>query len=101
MHIRQINIEGFKRFRKFELKLNEHLNIIVGDNEPGKTTLREAINLVLSCQIDGRSLHKEISPYIFNHDMVNAISIALAMVAERTLRMSSSKRTSLTVQMEN
>ena len=72
MHIRQINIEGFKTFRKFELKLNEHLNIIVGDNESGKTTLLEAINLVLSCQIDGRNLHNEISPYIFNHDMVNA-----------------------------
>ncbi len=72
MHIRQIKIEGFKTFRKFELKLNEHLNIIVGDNESGKTTLLEAINLVLSCQIDGRNLRNEISPYIFNHAMVNA-----------------------------
>ena len=101
MHIRQINIEGFKRFRKFELKLNEHLNIIVGDNESGKTTLLEAINLVLSCQIDGRNLHNEISPYILTMTWLMLISIALAMVAERTLRISSSKRTWLTVQMEN
>ena len=71
MHIRKINIEGFKTFRKFELTLNKHLNIIVGDNESGKTTLLEAINLVLSCQIDGRNLHNEISPYIFNHAMVD------------------------------
>src|SRR4029079_10044907 len=70
MHIRQIHIEGFKRFRKFALTLNQHLNIIVGDNESGKTTLLEAINLVLSCQIDGRNLHNEISPYLFNHAMV-------------------------------
>ena len=33
MHIRKINIEGFKTFRKFDLNLSEHLNIIVGDNE--------------------------------------------------------------------
>lgn len=70
MHIRKINIEGFKTFRKFELTLNEHLNIIVGDNETGKTTLLEAINLVLSCQLDGRSIQYEMNPYIFNSAMV-------------------------------
>jgi len=47
MYIKRINIEGFKTFRKFRLDLNKHLNIIVGDNETGKSTLLEAINLVL------------------------------------------------------
>ena len=47
MHIKKIKIEGFKTFCKFELALNKHLNIIVGDNETGKTSLLEAINLVL------------------------------------------------------
>jgi putative ATP-dependent endonuclease of the OLD family len=72
MHISKINIEGFKTFRKFELTLNEHLNIIVGDNETGKTTLLEAINLVLSCQLDGRSIQYEMNPYIFNSAMVES-----------------------------
>jgi predicted ATP-dependent endonuclease of OLD family len=70
MHIKKIKIEGFKTFRKFELALNKNLNIIVGDNETGKTTLLEAINLVLSCQVDGRSIQYELNPYIFNNDMV-------------------------------
>ena len=39
MHIKKIKIEGFKTFRKFGLDLNKYLNIIVGDNETGKTTL--------------------------------------------------------------
>ncbi|MCX5886199.1 MAG: AAA family ATPase [Proteobacteria bacterium] len=70
MHIRKIKIEGYKTFRKFELNLNKHLNIIVGDNETGKTTLLEAINLVMSFQLDGRSIQYELNPYIFNSDIV-------------------------------
>ncbi|HUT31105.1 MAG TPA: AAA family ATPase [Sedimentisphaerales bacterium] len=70
MHIKKMKIEGFKTFRKFELALNKHFNIIVGDNETGKTTLLEAINLVLSCQLDGRNIQYELNPYIFNVDMV-------------------------------
>ncbi len=70
MHIKKIKIEGFKIFQTFELPLNKHLNIIVGDNETGKTTLLEAINLVLSFQLDGRNIQYELNPYIFNSDMV-------------------------------
>lgn len=70
MHIKKIKIEGFKTFRTFELPLNKHLNIIVGNNETGKTTLLEAINLVLSSQLDGRNIQYELNPYIFNSDMV-------------------------------
>jgi AAA15 family ATPase/GTPase/5S rRNA maturation endonuclease (ribonuclease M5) len=70
MYIKRINIEGFKTFRKLKLDLNKCLNIIVGDNETGKTTLLEAINLVLSCQLDGRNIQYELNPYIFNSDMV-------------------------------
>jgi len=70
MHIKKIKIEGFKTFRKLSLDLNKCLNIIVGDNETGKTTLLEAINLVLSCQLDGRNIQYELNPYIFNSDMI-------------------------------
>jgi len=35
-----------------------------------KTTLLEAINLVLSCQLDGRNIQYELNPYIFNVEMV-------------------------------
>ena len=42
------------------------MNIIVGDNEAGKSTLLEAINLVLTGQLNGRNLNYEISPYLFS-----------------------------------
>lgn len=70
MYIKKIKTEGYRTFRKFELDLNKHLNIIVGDNETGKSTLLEAINLVMSGQIDGRNIQYELNPHIFNKDMV-------------------------------
>jgi putative ATP-dependent endonuclease of the OLD family len=77
MYLKKIKIEGYRTFNKFELDLNEHLNIIVGDNETGKSTLLEAINLVLSCQIDGRNIQYELNPHVFNSDMVNTYFLAL------------------------
>jgi ABC-type multidrug transport system ATPase subunit len=52
------------------LDLNKTLNVIVGDNETGKSTLLEAINLVLSYQLEGRSIQYELNPYIFNGAIV-------------------------------
>jgi predicted ATPase len=70
MHVKRIVIQGFKALREFEMELGEHLNIIVGDNETGKTTVLEAANLVLSCQMGGRAVQYDFDPYYFNVDMV-------------------------------
>jgi putative ATP-dependent endonuclease of OLD family len=44
MNIEKVIIQNFKTLRNFEITLNKELNIIVGDNEAGKSTLLEAIN---------------------------------------------------------
>jgi putative ATP-dependent endonuclease of the OLD family len=49
----------------------------VGDNETGKSTLLEAINLVLSSQLDGRNIQYELNPYVFNSEMVKGYFAAL------------------------
>jgi predicted ATPase len=66
MHITHIHIECFKRLDTFDLPLNETLNVIVGDNETGKTSVLEAISLVLTGQYAGRSIDYAIDPYLFN-----------------------------------
>lgn len=66
MHITRVYIDGFKRLIDFDLTLNEKLNVIVGDNETGKTSVLEAINLVLTRQYDGRAVDYTIDPYLFN-----------------------------------
>jgi predicted ATPase len=51
--------------------LNPKLNIIVGDNESGKSTLLEAIHLALSGFLNGRSIQTELHPHLFNLAAVN------------------------------
>ena len=66
MNIACVYIDGFKRLTNFTLELNEKLNVLIGDNETGKTSILEAITLVLSRQYDGRTIDYGIDPYLFN-----------------------------------
>lgn len=58
--IKKIIIKNYKQFENFSLELNPDINIIVGNNEAGKTTLFEAINLGLTQKLNGRILHKNL-----------------------------------------
>lgn len=72
MYIRKIHIENFKKFKgSFDLEFNNDLNIIVGDNEAGKSTILEAIYLALTGMFRCRYLRNELSPYIFNKGVVD------------------------------
>lgn len=71
IYIKEINIENFKCFKgKFNIKLGEGLNILVGDNEAGKSTILEAIHLVLSGWLNGRYLKNELTQHLFNNNVV-------------------------------
>ena len=39
MKIKKIYMENFKSFKKLELSLNAGINIFVGNNEAGKSTI--------------------------------------------------------------
>lgn len=47
-YIKKLKIQNFKRFESFKVDFEENINILIGDNESGKSSLIEAINLVLS-----------------------------------------------------
>lgn len=66
VHITRIYVDGFKRFTRFTLELNPTFNVIVGDNETGKSSLLEAMGLVLTGQYDGRLIQYAVDPYVFN-----------------------------------
>ena len=66
MVIEKVIIQNFKCFSSFELQLNEDLNILVGNNETGKSTILEAIYLCLTGTFNGRKIENELSPYLFN-----------------------------------
>ena len=46
--IKKIVIKGFKLFEDFEMYFNSGTNILIGDNESGKSTILEAIEVVLN-----------------------------------------------------
>jgi putative ATP-dependent endonuclease of the OLD family len=70
MVFNKIIVDNYKCFRHFQLDLQNSLALVVGDNEAGKSTLLEAINLCLTAQLNGRSLAYEMSPYLFNREAV-------------------------------
>ena len=72
MHIKKINIKNYKCFEGlFSVIFNNGINIIVGDNEAGKSTILEAINLALTGVLHGRYLKNELSQYLFNYNVIN------------------------------
>jgi len=46
--IKKIRLINYKRFRNYTIEPNERINILVGDNEVGKSSILEAIDLVAS-----------------------------------------------------
>lgn len=67
MYLEKIIIENFKCFNgRFVLEFNEKLNILVGENEAGKSTILEAIHLALSGWIYGKFISSELSQSLFN-----------------------------------
>ena len=49
MNICKVHIENFKTIKgSFKLNLNKGVNILVGDNEAGKSTIIEAITLAIT-----------------------------------------------------
>ena len=72
IYIKEVMIENFKCFKGvFNLKLNEGLNIFVGDNEVGKSTILEAIHLALTGILKGKYLKNEHTQYLFNNEVVD------------------------------
>ncbi len=46
--ITKLKVKNYKRFENTELVFNDDLNIIVGDNESGKSSILQAIDIVIS-----------------------------------------------------
>jgi len=70
MTIERAIIKNYRTLRSADVRFSDALNIIVGDNESGKSTLLEAVNLALRCQLNRRPAAYELHPYLFNNEVV-------------------------------
>ena len=64
--IERVIVEGYRRFGRLDISPVAGMNLIVGDNESGKSTLLEAIGLVLTGRVNGRAIGEELNPYWFH-----------------------------------
>jgi len=70
--IQRAIIKNYRCLKKADVIFNEKLNVIVGNNECGKSTMLEAIHLALTGQLNGRPLLIELHPYLFNLELFQA-----------------------------
>lgn len=68
--ITKVKIQGYCKYKDLTFRPNPRLNLIVGSNESGKSTLMEAIALALTGRINGRTAAEELNPYWFNIELV-------------------------------
>lgn len=67
--IKRVVIAGFKRIRKpLTISFERQLNILVGDNGAGKSTILEAVHLALTGQYRGEPIRRALSQSLFNND---------------------------------
>jgi len=73
VYLAQITIINFRLFKRLDLKLNQGLNVLVGENDSGKTTLIDAIRYTLGTNSSERAYITE-SDF---HENENTLSIQL------------------------
>jgi putative ATP-dependent endonuclease of the OLD family len=80
--ITRLSVRNFKMLREFDLSLDPTLNILVGKNDSGKSTVLEALGIVLNGRLNGRPFSQELSPYLVNNDAVAEYVQKLAIDAK-------------------
>lgn len=75
--IRKLAIRNYRLFRELDLALTPGMNILVGRNDTGKSTIIEAITLALTGRLHGRAFEQEISPHMINRDATREYVTAL------------------------
>jgi putative ATP-dependent endonuclease of the OLD family len=71
MYVKSIKLVNFKKFSDNYFELNSDINIFVGDNASGKSTILEALEIALNYNYRGRPFNGEFSPDLFNTAAVN------------------------------
>ena len=73
MSIRKLKIKNFKCFADwFTIDFEKGINVLVGNNGTGKSTILEAINLILTGTYHGKNIRNELNQYLFNKNIVES-----------------------------
>lgn len=67
--ITKLKINGFKKFQEYEISFKKGVNILIGENEAGKSSILDAINVVLNQKYG--NFDKYIIEELINKDNLN------------------------------
>lgn len=71
LYVKELYIEGFKKFAEPKrISLSSGMNVLVGNNDSGKSTILEALHLVLAGTFRGLSLNQALTQDLFNAGVV-------------------------------
>lgn len=79
MLIKSLRLTNFKKFSSYEFQFNDDVNVFVGDNNAGKSTVLEALEIVLNSNHRGRPFNNEFTP-----DLFSAKSVELFLATDMT-----------------
>lgn len=71
MKVNKLVIKNFKRFQDISIEMNNDVNIFVGENDSGKTTVLEALTMALTGKLNGVSIPLRLNLNWFNNDIRN------------------------------
>lgn len=69
-YLKRLKIHGLKKFKDFDIEFNEGTNLLVGENESGKSTILEAIEIILEQKY--KTYDKYIIKELLNKEYVEA-----------------------------
>jgi len=72
MKIKKVLIHNYKMFKDVILNVNEGVNIFVGNNDSGKSTLLEILQILISGKIDNYPFDRQLKASYFNYDVRTA-----------------------------
>ena len=69
MVIDKIKVKNYKIFKEKIIYLNDNVNIFVGENDAGKSTILEIVNLITTGKINGYFIDRQITANFFNYEV--------------------------------
>lgn len=77
MKISKIRVQNYKSLKDVCVPTNPDINVFVGENDAGKSTLLEVISIITSGKLNGYAFSRQIKDNMFNIDVRNAYIASL------------------------
>lgn len=65
MFIKKLVLKNYKLLKDVTIELNKDINIFVGENDSGKSTILEALSIITSGKLNGYAFDRQIKANFF------------------------------------